>query len=199
MDDPSQLQQHSDDHPGSASHPESGSGFFFFSKSSTWTSSSSVGNSPQNVTYLPNPQTESSTRKRKESMEDHTATNSANREVKSDEIGLLMDLYALHSKTGRYKSSSGQTGQFSSVFKWNVEGPSDGVDIEILRVSHWIWGEEIESDQDQHSKCLSDDDDVDGDDHVHTKDSMPKDSPSKGDEDGPSDIPQWVMDNRLHE
>ncbi|GJX51318.1 hypothetical protein Tco_0278163 [Tanacetum coccineum] len=199
MDDPSQLQQHSDDHPGSASHPESGSG----SKSSTWTSSSSVGNSPQNVT-----------------------------EVKSDEIGLLMDLYALHSKTGRYKSSSGSNDDYTKqiYYKYwieeggsygskeefdkkvdelharflknmdkNVEGPSDGVDIEILRVSHWIWGEEIESDQDQHSKCLSDDDDVDGDDHVHTKDSMPKDSPSKGDEDGPSDIPQWVMDNGLHE
>ncbi|GJV84875.1 hypothetical protein Tco_1524773 [Tanacetum coccineum] len=61
MDDPSQSQQHSDDHPSSASRPESGSG----SKSSTWTSCLSVGNSPQNVTNLPNPQTESSSRKKK--------------------------------------------------------------------------------------------------------------------------------------
>ncbi|GJX51319.1 hypothetical protein Tco_0278164 [Tanacetum coccineum] len=163
-------------------------------------------------------------------MEDHTATNSANREGKSDEIGLLMDLYALHSKTGRYKSSSGSNDDYTKqiYYKYwieeggsygskeefdkkvdelnarflknmdkNVEGPSDGVDIEILRVSHWIWGEEIESDQDQYSECLSDDDDVDGDDdHVHTKDSMPKDSPSKEDEDGPSDL-QYLDDNKF--
>nr|GEW04092.1 hypothetical protein [Tanacetum cinerariifolium] len=140
-------------------------------------------------------------------MEDHTATNSANKEGKSDEIGLLMNLYALHSKTGRYKSLSGSNdddkkqilykywieeeegygskeeldkkvdelhARFLKNMDKNVEGPSDGVDIEILRVSHWIWGVEIESDQDQDSEGLSDEDDVDGADHVDAKDSRSK-------------------------
>nr|GEZ18625.1 hypothetical protein [Tanacetum cinerariifolium] len=62
------------------------------------------------------------------------------------------------------------------------------VDIEILRVSHWIWGKEIESGQDQDSEGLSDEDDVDGADHVDVKDSMPKYSPSKRNEDGSSGI-----------
>ncbi|GJT68108.1 hypothetical protein Tco_1019588 [Tanacetum coccineum] len=83
---------------------------------------------------------------------------------------------------------AGKNGKCCSVFlknmDKNVEGPSDNVDIEILRVSHWIWGEEIESDQDQEYEGYPiDEDDVDGDDHVDAKDSMPKDSQSKGYED----------------
>ena len=200
MDDSSSQSQQQYDDPGSTSNPVSGS--------DPSEEQEDKDHMDVAVSNLP-PQTESSTRKRKKMMDAHTATGSANREGKSDEIGLLMDLYALHSRTARYRSLSGSNDDKKRVFYkyWieeekkygsqeeldkkvdelharflknmdkNVEGPSDSVDIEILRVSHWIWGEEIDS------EGLSDED-VDSD--VRDDHADAKDSPSKGNEDGSS-------------
>ncbi|GKA27387.1 hypothetical protein Tco_0713555 [Tanacetum coccineum] len=136
MDDPSQSQQHSDDHPGSASRPESGSG----SKSSTWTLSSSIGNSPQNVTNLPNPQTESSTRKRKESMEDHTETKKVTEKI-------YYKYWIEEEKS--YGSKEGLDKKVDELHARFLKNMDKNVEV-----------------QDQYSEGLSEEDDVDGADNV---------------------------------
>lgn len=113
--------------------------------------------------------TESSTGKGKEKVDD----TAINREGKAEEIGLLMDLHALHNKTGRYADlgrneerdfykfwieEEGEYGnkeeldnkinelhaRFLKNMDKNVDGPTDHIDVEILRLSHWIWGNEID-------------------------------------------------------
>ncbi|KAK1408835.1 hypothetical protein QVD17_40921 [Tagetes erecta] len=122
----------------------------------------------------------------KEKMADiPESSGSGNREGKTEEIGLLTDLYALHNKTQRYMFSGAnpmrdfynfwieEVGDYKSIkevddkieelherflknMDQSVEAPTDPIDIEILQLSSWIWGQEI-NDEDQ-------DDDHDNDD-----------------------------------
>ncbi|KAD5317024.1 hypothetical protein R6Q59_032291 [Mikania micrantha] len=135
------------------------------------------------------PEPESSTGKGK--MVD-TATCSSCREGKAKEIGLLTDLYTLLNETGRYLLS-GRNGQREFYRFWieeegdyatkheldekinelharflknmdkDVEGPTDPIDVEILRLSHWIWGNEIDSSKEIHNDDYDGDNDDDDD------------------------------------
>ncbi|KAI3693957.1 hypothetical protein L1987_76913 [Smallanthus sonchifolius] len=132
------------------------------------------------------------------------------REGKAEEIGLLTDLYNLHNKTGRYLLSDERDfykfwieeerdyankqeldekmnelhARFLKNMDKNVDGPVDPIAVEILRLSHWIWGSEVdetdEDDQEQDSKDLSVD--VNPDDSSHNGvDHADKDSTKESD------------------
>ncbi|KAI3787397.1 hypothetical protein L1987_41843 [Smallanthus sonchifolius] len=132
----------------------------------------------------------------KEKKVDTDATSSS-REGKAEEIGLLTDLYNLHNKTGRYLLSDQRDfykfwieeerdyankkeldekvnelhARFLKNMDKNVEGPVDPIDVEILSLSHWIWGSEIDSSDE------TDDDQEQDSSHVDSKDSTKESGP----------------------
>ncbi|KAI3693956.1 hypothetical protein L1987_76912 [Smallanthus sonchifolius] len=144
------------------------------------------------------PATESSAGKEKKvNVDTDAATSSGSREGKAEEIGLLTDLYNLHNKTGRYLLSDKRDfykfwieeehdyankkeldekmnelhARFLKNMDKNVEGPVDPIDVEILRLSHWIWGSEIDSSDE------TDDDQEQDLSHVDSKDSTKESGP----------------------
>ncbi|KAI3711398.1 hypothetical protein L2E82_41451 [Cichorium intybus] len=166
-----------------------------------------------------------------ENMDD-TATSSRGKQRRAEEIGLLTDLYAFYNRTQHYSSIRKDDMQefysrqihiyrtypteeevdkklhelyenYIKVSNRNAEAPTDPIDIEIFRLSSWIWeDDENSSDKiflDDHGTGVDDLKDASNQEIVDDGMKEPKDSSKQetGDVDmkDPKDLPKQETGN----